>query len=49
LEKCYTEHSHWLIYIDKDPSLDGLRDDPRFQDIVRRIAIPSMAAASTNG
>jgi len=41
LEKCYQEHSHWLIYIDKDPSLDGLRDNPQFQKLVREIGIPS--------
>jgi len=40
LERCYAEHSHWLIYIDKDPSLDGLREDSRFQDIAQRVAIP---------
>jgi len=41
LEKCYQEHSHWLIYIDKDPSLDSLRDNPQFQKLVREIGIPS--------
>jgi len=41
LEKCYEEHSHWLIYIDKDPSLDGLRGNPRFQKLVREIGVPS--------
>jgi serine/threonine protein kinase/tetratricopeptide (TPR) repeat protein len=46
LEKCYQEHSHWLIYIDKDPSLDGIRDDPRFQVILRRIGLPALTAGS---
>jgi eukaryotic-like serine/threonine-protein kinase len=41
LEKSYEEHSHWLIYIDKDPSLDGLREKPRFQKILRQIGLPS--------
>jgi len=41
LEKCYQEHSHWLIYIDKDPSLDNLRENPQFQKLVREIGIPS--------
>jgi hypothetical protein len=45
LEKCYDEHSHWLIYIDKDPSLDGLRDEPRFQKILLQIGLPSATTA----
>lgn len=48
LEKCYEEHSHWLIYIDKDPSLDGLRENPRFQKLVREIGTPSGNQASTS-
>ena len=48
LEKCYQEHSHWLIYIDKDPSLDGLRNNPRFQKLVRKIGIPSATNAAPN-
>jgi tetratricopeptide (TPR) repeat protein len=46
LEKCYEEHSHWLIYIDKDPSLDRLRGNPRFQKLVREIGVPSGDTAS---
>jgi len=41
LERCYQDHSHWLIYIDKDPSLDGLRDYRRFKNILRQMGIPS--------
>ena len=40
LEKSYEEHSHWLIYLHMDPGLDGLRDNPRFQDLVRRVGLP---------
>jgi serine/threonine protein kinase/tetratricopeptide (TPR) repeat protein len=39
LEKAYEEHSHWLIYLHIDPSMDGLRDDPRFQDLLRRVGL----------
>lgn len=40
LEKAYEEHSHWLIYLHIDPSMDGLRDNPRFQDLLWRIGLP---------
>jgi hypothetical protein len=29
--------SHWLTLLDLDLSFDGLRDDPRFVDISRRV------------
>jgi eukaryotic-like serine/threonine-protein kinase len=40
LEKAYEEHSHWLIYLPMDPSMDALRDAPRFQDLLRRAGLP---------
>jgi serine/threonine protein kinase/tetratricopeptide (TPR) repeat protein len=45
LEKSYEEHSHWLIYLHIDPSMDGLRDNPRFQDLLRRVGLPSLVPA----
>jgi TolB-like protein/Tfp pilus assembly protein PilF len=41
LEKCYGEHSHWLIYLHIDPSMDGLRGNPAFQGLLRRIGLPA--------
>jgi hypothetical protein len=40
LEKSYEEHSPWLIYLHIDPSMDGLRSNLRFQDLLRRIGLP---------
>jgi len=42
LEECYQEHSHWLIYLHLDPSMDSLRDNPGFQGLLRRVGLPAM-------
>jgi len=40
LQRAYEEKSHWLLYLHMDPGMDTLRDDPRFQDLIRRVALP---------
>jgi len=47
LEKSFEEHSHWLIYLRMDPNMDGLRGEPRFEDLVRRVDLPGPATASS--
>jgi len=40
LEKCYEEHSHWLLYLHLDPALDNLRASPGFQSLLQRVGLP---------
>jgi TolB-like protein/Tfp pilus assembly protein PilF len=40
LEKAYEERSHWLIYLHIDPSMDALRYNSRFKDLLRRVGLP---------
>jgi serine/threonine-protein kinase len=45
LEKSWDERCHWLIYLHLDPSMDDLRGNPRFQDLLRRAGLPALASA----
>ena len=37
LDKAYRERSDMLIYLNVDPRLDGIRSDPHFVDLARRV------------
>jgi TolB-like protein len=39
LEKAYEERPNWIPWIKVDPSLDGLRSDPRFTALLRRMGL----------
>jgi TolB-like protein/tetratricopeptide (TPR) repeat protein len=39
LEDSYNAHDVGLIYLKIDPCLDPLRDDPRFDDLLRRVGL----------
>lgn len=41
LEVSYRTHDGWLGFLKVDPSLDPLRSDPRFQDLLKRMKFPS--------
>jgi TolB-like protein/Tfp pilus assembly protein PilF len=39
LNKALDERSNYLIYLNVEPSLDNLRPDSRFQDVLRRVGL----------
>lgn len=39
LEKAYLQHDLQLVSLIADPSLDGVRSDPRFGELVRRVGL----------
>jgi TolB-like protein len=41
LDAAYREHSHWLVWLKRDPRWDKFRADPRFENLVRKIELPS--------
>jgi len=40
LEKAFRQHDFFLLELKFHPLLDALHDDPRFDDLVKRIGIP---------
>jgi tetratricopeptide (TPR) repeat protein len=42
LEKAYEAHDSNMPSISMDPIFDGLRDDPRFLDLIRRMNFPDL-------
>lgn len=44
LRKAYEQHDLQLVSLKVDPSLDGVRHDQRFTDLVRRVGLPTSDA-----
>ena len=40
LEQLYQERNDWLVWLKVSPELRSVRNDPRFQDLLRRIGFP---------
>ena len=41
LDKAYEDRSEWLTWIAIEPKLDPIRDDPKFERLLRRMNLPS--------
>ena len=41
LNKACDERSIWLIWLKVDPAVDGLRSDPRFAELMKRVGLPA--------
>ncbi|MGH9777631.1 MAG: tetratricopeptide repeat protein, partial [Candidatus Acidiferrales bacterium] len=41
LERAYQDHSDWMLWIKVARGLESLRDDPRYQDLLRRLNFPA--------
>jgi predicted Zn-dependent protease len=41
LEMAHAEHREGLLWLKVDPEFDGLRSDPRFDNLLRRIGFPA--------
>ncbi len=40
LNKAYENREFFMILLKVDPRLDPLRDDPRFQELLRKVGFP---------
>lgn len=49
LEKAFDRRDVQLVYLGTDPAFDDLRRDPRLEDLIRRVGLPSSAPASAPG
>jgi len=41
LEAAYVERSHWLVWLNRDPRWDEIRNDGRFRSLVERVGLPA--------
>jgi len=46
LEKAYEQHSVGMQYLRIDPFWDGMRSDPRYADLLRRMGLPQVSTSN---
>ena len=39
LEKAYQQHSSMMTWLTTDPRFDRIREEPRFQELMRRVGL----------
>jgi len=40
LDKALHGRSHWLVWLNRDPRWEGIRSDPRFAALAKRVGLP---------
>lgn len=47
LSRACDERSHWVIFLNSDPTFDKLRNHPRFKDLLEKVGVQNVDAPST--
>ena len=48
LERAYEEHSFHMVYLKVWPQFNLVRNDPRFQDLIRRLGLAEISTLDTS-